>query len=150
MTIALNTILGIIKSHVVSAASIPASRVHLGPIPLTQVGKDPHIVIVQTSESGERIDDGKTRRTLGLHIGVMMRIDTVKGEVDLQVNAIYEPIHAALEMLRDGVASNPGVFLEVREASQGPESGVVADRVPVRYKSATWDIIYDRALGGTA
>jgi len=146
MAIAVNTILNHIKTVLATLSNLTAERIHIGPIEATRVGTSPHVVIVEQDEPGDRIDGGLTYRQLRVVIGVVMRIDTVKGDVDVQINATYQPIHAKLETLCDGVTST---FETMMEDEEGPSSDTAWDQVALRTKSCGWTIAFDRTLGST-
>lgn len=147
MTIALNTALEHIRTLCAAIDGMHAERVHIGPIVPGRVSSSPHIVIAQDRNRGERIDGGKTVRVVPLRITVLMRIDPVKGDPDIQINTIYEPMHAAFEQVVDGVADKFLAFTEVEDSLQY-DTDMVEER-PLRLAYADWNLYIERTLGQT-
>lgn len=149
MAIKLNTILSHLKTTAAAMAGMSADRVHLDPIFPSIVSGEPHIVIMEVRSPGVAIDGGKSERKLSIIVGVVLRIDPGSNtDIDLQINAIYEPLHAAFEAMRHGVANT---FLTMVEDSEGPSSDIVdlPNSAPIRMKSCSWEITFERGLAAT-
>lgn len=147
MSVKINDVLSHLKTFAATLPGMSAERVHLTPIELVAVGLGTQIVITELRESGERIDDNETRRMVRLEIGVAMLVDpTSATDIDVQINAIYQPLHAGLEAKRDGVAN---LFATMEEDPEGPSSEIVWGQIPIRLKSCSWVVRFDRTLGQT-
>jgi hypothetical protein len=147
MSVKINDVLLHLKTFAAALPGMVAERVHLGPIELVKVAMGTQIVINELREPGERKDDGKIDRSVTLEIGVAMAVDPASStDIDIQINAIYQPLHAGLEAMRDGVTSK---FATMEEDPQGPSSEIVWAQVPIRLKSCTWTVLFDRRLGQT-
>lgn len=147
MAIALNVALEHLKTVCSYISGMHAERVHAGPIEPSRIGDAPRIVIVQDKNRGERIDGNKTTRQIKLRIAVLMRIDPAGQDPDIQINEIYEPMHAELEQLIDGVDGVMVAFNEV-EDSLNYETEVIEGK-PLRQAYADWNLIIDRTVGQT-
>ena len=147
MSIKINDVLTHLKSVAAGIDGMHADRVHIGPIEPTRIAGDPHIMIVLDRNKGERIDGGDIYRRPRVSIVIGMRIDPLADDPDVQINAIYEPMHAAFEQLRDGVA---GVFETMVEVEDSLEyDTAVFKNQPIRFAGADWDITFERTLGET-
>lgn len=147
MSVKINDVLSHLKTFAATLPGMSAERVHIGPIMLGAVGLGTQIIINELREPAVRKDDDKFDRMVHLEIGVAMPVDpTSTTDIDLQINAIYQPLHAGLEAKRDGVA---GLFDTMEEDSEGPSSEIVWEQIPIRIKSCSWVVRFDRTLGQT-
>lgn len=147
MSVKINDVLSHLKTFAAALPGMSAERVHLSPIEITAVGMGTTIVITEIREPGERSDDNKIDRRLRLEIGVAMLVDPASAtDIDLQINATYQPLHAGLEAKRDGVSN---LFFTMDEDGDGPSSEIVWGQIPIRLKSCTWIVTFDRRLGET-
>lgn len=147
MQISLNVAIEHLKREAAVIDGMHEERVHLGPIQPSRVGDDPHIVIILNKNKGERIDGDKIKREILLTVSVMMRIDPVKGDADLQINEIYEPMHAAFEQMIDGVEGIMVAFTEVEDSLEY-ETQVIEGQA-LRFAMSDWLLTIDRTVGQT-
>lgn len=149
MAIKLNDILAHLKTTAAAMPGMEAGRVHLDPIHPSMVSGSAHIVITEVRSPGRAIDGGKSERVLTIVVGVLLRIDPGSStDIDVQINAIYEPLHAQFESMRHGVANT---FLTMVEDAEGPQSDIVdlPQTAPIRMKSCGWEITFERGLAAT-
>ena len=149
MAIKLNTILAHLKITAAAMPNMTAERVHLDPIHPSIVSGGAHIVITEVSSPGVIIDGGKSARKLVIVVGVVLRIDPgANTDIDVQINEIYEPLHAEFEKMRHGVSN---VFLTMVEDDEGPSSDIIdlPNTAPIRMKSCGWEITFERGTAAT-
>jgi len=149
MAIKLNEILSHLKTTAAAMPGMIAERVHLNPIAPSLVSGGPHISIMEVRAPGVAIDGGMSERRLMIVVGVLLRIDPgANTDIDIQINDIYEPLHAELEKMRHGVANK---FLTMVEDGEGPSSDIIdlPNSAPIRMKSCSWEITFERGLAAT-
>lgn len=149
MSVKINDILLQLRTQLATLSNLTASRIEIGPVlpARVQQSSKPIVTIVESREPGSRIDGGNIERDLVVEVGVLMRVNTASAtDVDLQINDTYSPIHALLETLVDGL---DGFFLTMKENDPGPESESVFASVPIRIKSCSWTIKFERTMGQT-
>lgn len=146
--IKINNILDFLQATAIDTVKgMHPERVCFGPAMLDRVAHGPVISILTDGSDPERIDGEGMRRHVQLTIGMVMQIDPVRGDIDIQINEFYEPLHAALEAMRDGVADTFEQIVE--QAGTLRYDTALHQEIPLRIVQCDWTITFDRTLGST-
>lgn len=146
--IQINNVLGHLKATAIATVDgMHHERVWIGPADLRRLVNGPIISILTDGNDPERIDGDGMRRRVSVTIGLLLAIDPIKGDADIQINELYEPLHAALEAMRDGVAGTFEQMVEV--AGSLKYDTALHNEVPLRTVQCDWEITFDRTLGST-
>lgn len=143
-----NTIMTAIKTAVLNAGGLDASRVKMGLWWPQDAIAEPRVFIYFTSDVRKSKSEGKVERDLFVTVGCIVLIDESKAEAQqAQMGTIYDAIHAEVEKVAD--TNLGGTVQEMKETTDGIQTASIDDADRIVFMGASWRVEYKRTQGET-